>query len=96
MRNIRVVHDNVGTYSYWEYSTFHEGIQEPWLTRYWHGYFEGKRKPNYPVPAIRCEVAIDHHGTTVYVDSFQMCGDQTIWDIKADSRINHPRTSETI
>lgn len=57
MRNIRIVHDNVGTYSDWEYSTFHEGIQEPWLTRYWHDYFEGKRKPNYPLPAIRYYVA---------------------------------------
>ena len=52
MQDIHVIHDKVGVYSYWKFSNLHEGIQEPWLTRYWHDYFEAKRKPNYPVPAI--------------------------------------------
>ena len=50
MKDIRIIHDNVGCYSDWFNSN---EVIEPWLTRYWHDYFEGKRKPNYPVPAIR-------------------------------------------
>jgi len=53
MKDVNVIHDKVGVYSYWNSSIFHEAIQEPWLTRYWHDYFVGKHKPNYPVPAIR-------------------------------------------
>lgn len=53
MEDIRVVHDRVGVYSDWKFSSFHEGIQEPWLTRHWHDYFEGKAKPHFPVPALK-------------------------------------------
>lgn len=57
----------------------------------------GEIQPNHPMPAIRCEVAIDTHGCTVYVDSFfkAKCG-ETLWDIVADSRVNHPKKRETI
>ena len=92
MKNIRVVHDKVGCYSDWEIS-----VPMPrFVAKHWHDYTEGKLSPAYPVPAIRCEVAIDHLGCTVYVDSFFTCNGQTLWDIVADSRVNHPRKRETI
>ena len=33
MKDVNVIHDKVGVYSYWNSSIFHEAIQEPWLTR---------------------------------------------------------------
>lgn len=62
MQDITAVHDKVGVYSHWMYSNSHERTQEPWLTKYHHDYFEGRRKPNYPVPAtlINADAATIH------------------------------------
>ena len=52
MKDIRVTHDQVGSYADWYASDNNRPNREPWLVKYWDEYLTAKKKPHYPMPAI--------------------------------------------
>lgn len=71
MKDIRIVHDTVGSYADWERE---QG--DPCESMKMHRYLLGANKPNYPVPAIQYDAGIGNNG----VEVIQVKGDWSDMD----------------